>query len=55
MYKKESVFGPGRPGKSREVLGRSRDQTGQDLDALKVPWSRGPVVLGLQKSKSSGT
>ena len=27
---------------SREVPGRSRDGTGQDLETLKVPWSCGP-------------
>ena len=32
---------------SREVPGRSRDGTGQDLETLKVP--------GLKKSKSPGT
>ena len=37
---------------SREVLGRSWDGTGQDLETLKVPWSCGP---GLKKSQSPRT
>ena len=37
---------PGPPG--QEVLGPG---TRQDLETLKVPWSRGPVVPGLNKSK----
>ena len=40
---------------SREVPGRSRDGTGQDLETLKVLWSCGPVVPGLKKSISPGT
>ena len=43
---------------SREVPGspgtrgpRSRDQTGQDLETLKVPWSRGPRTKQVQKSR----
>ena len=36
---------------SREVPGRSRDGTGQDLETLKVPWSRGPGTKEVQKSQ----
>ena len=43
------------PGTFREVLGRSRDQTGQDLETFKVPWPQdltGPKVPGLENWKS---
>ena len=36
---------------SREVPGRSRDGTGQDLETLKVPWSCGPGTKEVQKSR----
>ena len=36
---------------SREVPGRSRNGTGQDLETLKVPWSRGPGTKEVQKSQ----
>ena len=39
---------PGRPGKSREGPGTSR---GQDLETLKIPWSRGPGTKEVQKSR----
>ena len=38
---------------SREVPGRSRDRTGQDLEILKVPWSCGPGTKEVQKSRGS--
>ena len=50
--KKENNLVPRTPGTKAP---RSQDQTGQDLETLKVPWSRGPVVPGLKKSKSPGT
>ena len=45
MYKNINLFGPG---KSREGPGTSR---GQDLETLKVPWSRGPGTKEVQKSR----
>ena len=36
---------------SREVPGRSRDGTGQDLETLKVPWSCRPGTKEVQKSR----
>ena len=45
------------PNRSRDVPGspgtrgpRSRDKTGQDLETLKVPWSRCPGTKEVQKS-----
>ena len=36
---------------SREVLGRSRDETGQDLETLKVPAPKSPRTKEFQKSQ----
>jgi hypothetical protein len=36
---------------SREVPGRSRDGTGQDLETLKVPWLLGPGTKEVQNSR----
>jgi hypothetical protein len=47
MTVKKKGFGPGG---SRDVPGRSRDMTGQDLETLKVPWSCGPGTKEVQKS-----
>ena len=48
MYKNITYLVPGRPGKSREGPGTS---WGQDLETLKVPWSRGPGTKEVQKSR----
>ena len=48
----------GRPGTPETKGPRSRDKTGQDLETLKVPWSRdskSPKVPGLKNWKSPGT
>ena len=45
--KKRKLFGPaGTPGTKGP---RSRDLTGQDLETLKVLWSRGPGTKEVQK------
>ena len=54
MKKKVNDLAPaGRPGPPETKGPRSRDRTGpRDLEG---PWSRGPGVPGLNKSKSPGT
>ena len=42
---------PGRPGTSQDVLGRSRDEAGQDLETLKVPGPKSPGTKKVQKSR----
>ena len=49
MFKQKKKFGPART--SRDVPGRSQDLTGQDLETLKVPWSRGLGTKEVQKSQ----
>ena len=52
LHKKKMIWSrqdvPGPPGPRGP---RSRDQTGQDLETLKVPWSRGPGTKQVQKSR----
>ena len=56
MYKKESDFVPGRPGKSREVPGRSRDGTGpRDPEGPSWTGPRDPEGPRTKKSRDFGS
>ena len=49
--KKKNDLVPGHPGTPGTKAPRSQDQTGRDLEILKVPWSRGPGTREVQKSR----